>query len=132
MVWSLIARLTAGLVSFSVLTISYQLFWPAKKRSYKGQHVIVTGASQGMGKSIAKEFIKRGAHVSIIARTQKTLDQAQTELQACTIFEGQRVQARSVDCSDAEAVAAGIAALGTPDVLFCCAGKLSHNLVSIY
>ncbi|ORY73920.1 hypothetical protein BCR37DRAFT_352911 [Protomyces lactucae-debilis] len=126
MVWQLTTRIIAGLITLPVLAATLQMFWPTKKKSYKGQHVIVSGGSQGMGKSIAKEFIKRGANVSIVARTQRTLDEALEELKTCVILADQSVRALSVDCADASAVAKGIAELGTPDVFFCCAAGGTH------
>jgi len=44
------------------------------------QHCYVTGGSQGLGKAVAIELVKRGAHVTIVARNQGKLDEAQREL----------------------------------------------------
>jgi NAD(P)-dependent dehydrogenase (short-subunit alcohol dehydrogenase family) len=35
---------------------------------------VVTGASQGLGKEIAREFVKEGAHVALCARDEKLID----------------------------------------------------------
>lgn len=102
-------------------SIGIQLLVPVKKQSYAGQHVVVTGGSQGMGKAVAREFVARGADVTIIARTQATLDEAVIELKE-TAAAKQTVQAVSLDCTDADAVVAAFARLSPPDVLFCCAG----------
>ncbi len=45
-----------------------------------GNVAVITGASRGLGKAIAKRFIAEGAHVAIVARNQETLDQAAAEL----------------------------------------------------
>ncbi|BFZ56033.1 3-dehydrosphinganine reductase [Savitreella phatthalungensis] len=112
---------------------------PRAKPDYRGKHVVVTGGSQGMGKSVAAEFIRRGAHVTILARTQKTLDEAHAELKqladslaskngkvaaspSLDRLTPQRVQAYSCDCSNLEQVKNALEQAGTPDVLFCCAG----------
>ena len=103
-------------------SIAIQTLVPPKKKSYSGQHVIVTGGSQGMGKAVAMEFVRRGANVTIIARTQSTLDGAVAELKE-QAGQTQTIRALSVDCTDAQAVVKAIEQVGTPDVMFCCAGK---------
>ena len=46
----------------------------------KGKHVIVTGGSKGIGKEVAKEFVKRGANVTIMARNPQQLSEANLEI----------------------------------------------------
>lgn len=46
----------------------------------KGTCAIISGASQGLGYAIAKEFIKEGADVMLCARNAESLYQAQQEL----------------------------------------------------
>ena len=46
------------------------------------RNAIITGGSAGLGKAIAKEYIRSGAHVAIVARRQEILDAAQAEIQA--------------------------------------------------
>ncbi len=41
---------------------------------------IVTGASQGLGRAIAEEFVKEGAHVAICARDRNLLETVRREL----------------------------------------------------
>ena len=38
-----------------------------------GQKVLITGATHGIGKAIAKEFLKLGAEVFIVARDKENL-----------------------------------------------------------
>lgn len=80
-----------------------------------------------MGKAVAKEFVKRGADVTIIARTQSTLDAALVELKSAA-SEAQKIRARSVDCTDSDAIVQAFEKLGTPDVIFCCAGEHSSDI----
>lgn len=46
-----------------------------------GTHVIVSGGSKGIGKSIAKKFAELGTHVTIIARNQADLEVAKNEIE---------------------------------------------------
>jgi len=47
-----------------------------------GRNAIITGGSAGLGKAIAKEYIRSGANVAIVARRQEVLDAAKAEIQA--------------------------------------------------
>jgi len=44
--------------------------------SLNGKHVLITGGSLGLGRSLAVEFAQQGAKVTILARNQITLEQA--------------------------------------------------------
>src|SRR5258708_1051588 len=46
----------------------------------KDKFAIVSGASRGIGRSIAEVFVREGAHVVICGRKQETLDQVAREL----------------------------------------------------
>jgi NAD(P)-dependent dehydrogenase (short-subunit alcohol dehydrogenase family) len=43
---------------------------------------VVTGASQGLGKAIAREFVLEGAHVAFCARDEKLIEEVTAELKA--------------------------------------------------
>jgi len=49
--------------------------------SLKGQLVLVTGSTEGIGKAIAISFLKAGSHVIINSRDQSKVDQVVQELQ---------------------------------------------------
>ena len=126
----LLLYIVAAVSAIFTGSILVQILKPVKKLSYAGQHVIVTGGSQGMGKAIAKEFVNRGAHVTIIARTQETLDNACAELTSLASGK-QSVRALSVDCTQSDAIVKGIEEVGTPDIVFCCAGRYDTSLQNI-
>ncbi|XP_071172653.1 3-ketodihydrosphingosine reductase-like isoform X1 [Mytilus edulis] len=47
----------------------------------EGKHVLITGGSSGIGKAMAKEAIRRGAVVSIMARNSTKLEAAKVDLE---------------------------------------------------
>lgn len=83
----------------------------------RGRRAVITGASKGIGKAIARAFAHEGAAVSICARGAEALQQTHTELQAL----GGTVHSAVCDCADAQAIDAYIAAaadaLGGIDIL---------------
>jgi 3-oxoacyl-[acyl-carrier protein] reductase len=66
-----------------------------------GLHAIITGASQGLGKAIAAQFLREGASVAICARDAALLESTREELAAS----GGRVIAQACDVSDEKQVA---------------------------
>ncbi|EAT85413.2 hypothetical protein SNOG_06762 [Parastagonospora nodorum SN15] len=49
-------------------------FWKSNKFPVEGKTVLLTGASQGMGKEIARLLSARGANLILVARTVKNLE----------------------------------------------------------
>ena len=66
----------------------------------KHQVVVVTGASAGVGRSVARGFAERGADVALLARGQAGLDAVAKEVSAA----GGRALPISVDVADADQV----------------------------
>lgn len=64
----------------------------------KGRFAIITGASQGLGEEIAKEFVAEGASVFLCARSKPAVQSVAQRLSAVA-RSGQKVFARSVDIS---------------------------------
>ena len=85
--------------------------------SFAGKNVVVTGASRGIGRSIALGFAECGANVSICARGREALEKTASELKAL----GRRVHSAECDLADGAAVTKYVndaaAALGGIDVL---------------
>jgi NAD(P)-dependent dehydrogenase (short-subunit alcohol dehydrogenase family) len=86
---------------------------------FSGKHIIVTGASTGIGRATAIMLGKRGASVSLIARSKENLATAVAEI-------GGNAKAFSADVANraslASAFDAAIAAHGPPHGLFANAG----------
>lgn len=83
----------------------------------RGKKVIVTGASRGIGLSVAEVFAQEGADVSICARGAEGLETARAKIARY----GTKVHAQACDVSDASAlvgyIEAAAAALGGLNVL---------------
>ncbi|KAJ1933346.1 3-dehydrosphinganine reductase, partial [Linderina macrospora] len=67
--------LVSGIISELYLRVT------APKFNVKGKHCYVTGGSQGLGKSIAEDLARQGAHVTIVARREAVLKEALEEIQ---------------------------------------------------
>ncbi|MBV8462814.1 MAG: SDR family NAD(P)-dependent oxidoreductase [Acidimicrobiales bacterium] len=84
---------------------------------FRGQRVLVTGASSGIGAGLAEEFARRGAVVGICARRKDRLDEVLERVQAHSPDSRRWV----VDLADLEQVdrlaATAVAELGGVDVL---------------
>lgn len=90
-----------------------------------GLSAIITGASQGLGFEIAKQYLQEGASVAICARNAKNLTEAQTALQSYCKNQSQ-LMAIPADVSKLEQVEllvnAAMEAFGKIDILVANAG----------
>ena len=68
----------------------------------KGKNVVVTGASQGMGASIAYRFLEEGANVLLVSRGSDRLFTTESKYQA--VFGKDRVKAAICDCTKKESL----------------------------
>jgi NADP-dependent 3-hydroxy acid dehydrogenase YdfG len=62
--------------------------------------VVITGASAGVGRAVAHEFAKGGAHIGLLARRTEALEAARKEVEAL----GGRAIAIPTDVADSEQV----------------------------
>lgn len=99
-----------------------------------GRHVMVVGASEGIGRATAQELVRRGASVVLVARRRGPLDQATSELSQLATAPGQFVDTLCVDATDEEAVGEAVTAYverrGVPGVLVCNVGSAEPRRVT--
>ncbi|KIM62236.1 hypothetical protein SCLCIDRAFT_1215304 [Scleroderma citrinum Foug A] len=124
-------HLSAVNVFFALLLLSfpsYYMLFGKKKWNPEGKHVYITGGSQGLGLALAKDLAKKGASISIVARTQSKLDAALKELESLRKSPSQFFDSFSFSLDTADASAAAFAAVcaahngQAPDAVFVCAG----------
>lgn len=84
-----------------------------------GKTILVTAAGQGIGRASALAMAREGARVIATDVNAATLE----ELAAAGL------QTRILNVRDPEAIAATFAAVGTPDVLFNCAGFVANGTI---
>ena len=95
----------------------------SKKDKFKGQVVLITGASSGIGRATALEFAKQGAKLALVSRSQEKLNAVADEIRSIN----QDVLVVPTDVSSTEQVAEMVQkvleAYGRVDVLFNNAGS---------
>lgn len=94
--------------------------------NFSGRHIIVTGASTGIGFATARSLCRRGAHVSLLARSEDKLIKAVGSLER----DGGSAAQITVDVSDCEALMAALTkaeqAFGPAQGLFANAGAIGE------
>jgi gluconate 5-dehydrogenase len=76
--------------------------------SLKGKVALVTGASRGLGKPIAKGLAAAGAHVGLVARDKVKLDEVKSEIEVG----GGSATSLSLDLADETSVRDGVRKVG--------------------
>lgn len=94
---------------------------------YRGKVAVITGASSGIGKQIAVDFARRGAHVVIAARRASLLGQVAAECRSA----GAEVEALTGDLAERafaeRVVARAVERFGRLDILINNAGIPKHK-----
>jgi len=78
-------------------------------------NVLVTGASKGIGFAIAEGFVKEGANVTIVSRSQDNLDSAVDSIYANYNI---KVKTIAIDLSKKESIASLLKKVGDIDILY--------------
>jgi short-subunit dehydrogenase len=86
-----------------------------------GTRALVTGASRGIGKALARELAGRGCTVGLVARSEDALEHVVAGLT------GDGHRALEADVTDAESMARVVAGFGEVDLLAANAG-IAHYL----
>ncbi|MDQ6677044.1 MAG: SDR family oxidoreductase, partial [Acidobacteriota bacterium] len=101
-----------------------ELFARSREQSFKGQAVLITGGSKGLGIALARRFAREGCRIAICARNREELHSAKRELERM----GAEVVAVPCDVSEEVAVKAMIAEVearfGGIDILVNNAGQI--------
>ncbi|KAL3421158.1 short chain dehydrogenase reductase family [Phlyctema vagabunda] len=89
----------------------------------EGLRVVIAGGSRGLGKCLAMELAKRGAHILLLARGKGNLEVAKAEVLSCRKSPEQVVDAIATDLCDYSGVKDALKQFGVvPDIVFCVAG----------
>lgn len=122
-------------ISFIVILISryvVMMVWNSRKNHFPvaGLTAIVTGGSQGLGLSLARELAAKGANVVIVAQDVQKLAKAQQEIEAAAAQPSeQKFLNLSFDLRSPDSAPAILKKVTSwnggraPDLLFCCAGN---------
>ncbi|KAI1200450.1 hypothetical protein F5X97DRAFT_293568 [Nemania serpens] len=130
-VWIAIA---AGL-AILLLAATMGAAWSKNHMPVEGKTVLITGASEGMGRSAARQLAERGANVILVSRSASKLEEAMAEAKAAARNpHTQRFHYITADVSKPDyAVPLLVEAIawnnGRPlDVVWCNAGKSTPDL----
>jgi short-subunit dehydrogenase len=95
--------------------------------SFRGKGAVITGASSGIGKLLARRFAREGAQVALVARRESELQQLAAEIEQ----DGGRALVLPCDVADRREVfacaAQAVATLGSVDILVNNAGYGHHR-----
>ncbi|KAH9205370.1 putative oxidoreductase,short chain dehydrogenase [Leptodontidium sp. 2 PMI_412] len=100
------------------------------KFKVENMRVIIAGGSRGLGKSLAIDLAKRGAHILLLARGKDALQDAKAEVVSHRRSSNQAIDAIATDLCDHLAVQKALSEYeATPDIVFCVAGGSSPSQI---
>ncbi|KAJ8611478.1 hypothetical protein CTAYLR_005165 [Chrysophaeum taylorii] len=102
------------MIKFATTTV-----WPLRRVAVvQGKTVVITGASQGIGRGVALKLAALGASVVVVARSEDKLEELVAEIRET----GGEARAIACDCSDPAAVEAADFGAAAPWMVVHCAG----------
>ncbi|KAI0200442.1 hypothetical protein F4808DRAFT_450853 [Astrocystis sublimbata] len=126
--------ISVGLVAL-VLFVTMGAVWSKNHMPVEGKTVLVTGASEGMGRSAVRQLAAKGANVVLVSRSASKLDEAMAEAKAAARKpQTQRFHYISADVSQPDYAASLLEQVvawnngQVPDIVWCIAGKSTPDL----
>jgi len=121
---ALLGTIAAPLAVFCAVPLIWR--WLKSKAEVAGRTVFITGGSEGIGKALGLDFVKRGANVVLMARTESKLRSAVQELEKAKVNPQQRIGMQIVDVTDFSSMQTGVQKaakeFGSPSFLVTSAG----------
>ncbi|GAP87804.2 putative short-chain dehydrogenase [Rosellinia necatrix] len=109
--------------------------WSKNQMPVEGKTILITGASEGMGRSVARQLAGKGANVILVSRSAGKLEEAMAEAKAAARNpQTQRFHYITADVSKPDYAAPLLAEAvawngGKPlDIVWCVAGKATPDL----
>ncbi|KPJ19811.1 3-ketodihydrosphingosine reductase [Papilio machaon] len=97
MIFVIVISLILVLISALLVTLHFGLDKKVVYKNLQFKHVVITGGSSGIGKAVAEEAAKLGAHVTIIGRDIAKLESAVKDISVCKSNDEQKIQYAALD-----------------------------------
>ncbi|KKZ68572.1 hypothetical protein EMCG_01021 [[Emmonsia] crescens] len=126
----LVAAVTLLILSLYLAVNMLDYFKTTNQFVVAGRMAVVTGGSDGMGKSVAMELARKGASVTVVGRDVGKLEAVYEAMKTCAPHMcGQKfhwIKADLIDPKESERVMAEVTEFNGgvyPDIVWCCVGQ---------